>query len=362
MKFILRSTVVVALAAIAGCASQPAVIHDTILYPPLPQEPKLQFLTYIASEKSLKEAEQDSQFRDFVVGKQEIPALKLSRPFSLDHLPGRLLVLDKGYRKVIDINLETGMFKFIDDQRGGPLRNALSIHVDEDSKIYVVDKSRAEVLVYNEYREFEKSFKTGADSNPIEVVTVGRNLYVSDVAKNTVEMFDKATGEHVTTFGSTGEGRGMLVRPTNMAVDSENNILVVDTQNSRVQKFSPKGDFISQYGYLGTGLGAMVRPKGLDIDREGNFYIVDGAFEMVTIYDSVSGMARMNFADGGGRGGLYLPTDVHIDYDNIDYFRKYADPNFEIEYLVYVANGRAAVNVYGFGKWTGALTRSRPVD
>jgi hypothetical protein len=54
---------------------------------------------------------------------------------------------------------------------------------------------------------------------------------------------------------------------------------------------------------------------------------------------------------GNGRGNLNMPTAIAIDYDNVEYFRKYADPDFELEYLVLVANqfGTNKIAVYGFG-------------
>ena len=45
---------------------------------------------------------------------------------------------------------------------------------------------------------------------------------------------------------------------------------------------------------------------------------------------------------------------VKIDYDNVGYFRRYAAPGFEIEYLVMVASqfGLNKVAVFGFGSRT----------
>jgi len=54
-------------------------------------------------------------------------------------------------------------------------------------------------------------------------------------------------------------------------------------------------------------------------------------------------------------GELYLPAKVATNYDDIRYFQQYADPNFEIEYLVLVTSqfGDNMVNVFGFGKEKG---------
>ena len=52
------------------------------------------------------------------------------------------------------------------------------------------------------------------------------------------------------------------------------------------------------------------------------------------------------------KGAINLPTVVKIDYDNVEYFKQYAAPGFEIEYLVLVASqfGQNKVVVYGFGE------------
>ena len=57
---------------------------------------------------------------------------------------------------------------------------------------------------------------------------------------------------------------------------------------------------------------------------------------------------------GDGPGGINLPTVVKVDYDNVEYFRKYAAPDFEIEYVVFVASqfGANKVSVFGFGSMT----------
>lgn len=50
-----------------------------------------------------------------------------------------------------------------------------------------------------------------------------------------------------------------------------------------------------------------------------------------------------------GAGGMWLPTSVVIDYDNLAYFEKYVDPKYKLEYLIIVANqfGPDKVNIYG---------------
>ena len=44
---------------------------------------------------------------------------------------------------------------------------------------------------------------------------------------------------------------------------------------------------------------------------------------------------------------------IDIDYDSVRYFQQYADPDFELEFVIAVANqfGYSKVNVFGFGRY-----------
>ncbi len=72
-----------------------------------------------------------------------------------------------------------------------------------------------------------------------------------------------------------GSGRGQLDSPTGIAVDGNGNVLVADTGNGRLEKFSPTGAFLSIIGTKGSGQGQLAQPNGIVIDRVGNIYVAD---------------------------------------------------------------------------------------
>ena len=78
----------------------------------------------------------------------------------------------------------------------------------------------------------------------------------------------KIPGSPVTAFeGGYGNGKGQFDSPRAVATDRAGNILVADTGNGRIQKFSPNGTFV-------TGI-ATTDPNGLAIDRAGNIYVAE---------------------------------------------------------------------------------------
>src|SRR5437764_12671279 len=77
--------------------------------------------------------------------------------------------------------------------------------------------------------------------------------------------------------GGKGTGKGEFDLPTGIAVDGNGNVLVADTNNGRIEKFSPTGSFLSILGSRGTGQGQLAGPNGIAVDRSGNIYVADAS-------------------------------------------------------------------------------------
>ena len=67
--------------------------------------------------------------------------------------------------------------------------------------------------------------------------------------------------------GGRGTGKGEFDSPTGIAVDRNGNFLVADTNNGRIEKFSPTGTFLDIIGTKGSGQGQLGAPNGIAIDQ-----------------------------------------------------------------------------------------------
>ncbi len=227
----------------------------------------------------------------------------------------------------------------------------INITITENGTRYVTDTEREQVLIFDRDDRFVDALGAAGQFRPVDVAVVRNRLYISDILHHKIQVLDEQSGEFLFEFGSNGSNPGELFQPTNLAVGPDDSIYVTDTGNFRVQVFSPDGEFIRVIGQIGTAAGQFARPKGIAIDKNERLYVVDSAFTNVQILDS-EGTPLLFFGGPGGRPGDFnLPTVVKIDYDNVDFFRKYADPKFELEYLVLVASqfGRNKIAVFGYG-------------
>ncbi|MCX6569166.1 MAG: 6-bladed beta-propeller, partial [Candidatus Aminicenantes bacterium] len=58
--------------------------------------------------------------------------------------------------------------------------------------------------------------------------------------------------------------------PSDVAVDAQGNIYILDSGNTRIQKFGPDGKFLATIGRKGQGPGEFIMPEAIDFDRDGN--------------------------------------------------------------------------------------------
>ncbi len=321
----------------------PEQSREPVFYPMPPHKPRLQFLTTISN---MDKAGPD----DFSV--KERTFLEIKRPFDMGAVKGKIYISDRKFLKVLIVDLENKVL----DSIAGPYESA-GMWVTEDDYKYIADFNKKQVVVFDGNNKITKVYE-GSElfDKPTDVAVFENRVYVSDLNRHHIQVLDRESGESVQEIGGIGTEEGKFYKPTHVIVDKEGNLYVNDFFNLRVQKFDAAGNFLKVFGQPGDNLGSFARPKGIGIDREGHLYAVDAAFENVQIFeDSTTDLLLFFGSFGLEPGHMYLPNGIYIDYDNIDYFKEYADDNFELEYLVYVGNtwGPVRLNVYGFGTWTG---------
>lgn len=116
-------------------------------------------------------------------------------------------------------------------------------------------------------------------------------LYVVESSSHRVDRFDLVTLQsglprYLNSFGSEGLGLGQFKLPQGIDVDSSGNVYVVDTDNSRIQKFNSSGSFISSWGGWGIAPGQFRYPYAISVDPIKHYvYVTDPYNARVQIFD-----------------------------------------------------------------------------
>ena len=117
------------------------------------------------------------------------------------------------------------------------------------------------------------------------------NLYVVDSYNSRVQKFTK-DGGFLSSFGSHGAGEGEMDIPWGITVDPKGDVYVADWGNERIQRFSPSGEFLAELGESGNGDGQFNRPTSVAVDADGYMYVADWGNERVQVLDSKGGFVQ----------------------------------------------------------------------
>jgi DNA-binding beta-propeller fold protein YncE len=119
---------------------------------------------------------------------------------------------------------------------------------------------------------------------------------------------------HVEIIGSRGTGPGQFNKPRSLALDTNDNLFVVD-MTGRVQKFSPDGKFLLSWQMPQTDLG---KPKGMCRDRDGNIVVLEPHYQRVNHFTPDGKLVAQWGTKGTNAGELTLPRSIAVDTkDNV---------------------------------------------
>jgi DNA-binding beta-propeller fold protein YncE len=313
----------------------------------------LQYLTYLTGAKEV-EGEKGA-FEAFVTGVKE-SGNRLDKPYGAAIRDGKIYVCDVN-QTVMVFDLVRRTYGSFQGAKGpGKLVQPVNISIDREGNKYVSDPVRGQVVAYDRNDIYLTAYGLPGKWKPVDAVPFEERLYVADIKNGEIVVFDKKRGTIVKRFGQSGDVNETLYKPTNLAFDQEGYLYISDAGKFQIFKYDRDGHFIQSFGKLGDAPSTFARPRGVALDRANRLYAVDAAFDNVQVFDD-KGRLLMFFGKAGrGPGDMFLPAKVVIDYDSVQYFQQFADPKFNIEYLVFVTNqfGERMVNVYGFGRERGA--------
>jgi len=350
--------IVMTLLFVSGCLQAPqqraklkTPENQFIFYPPLPNQPRYQFLATISSSKDIKKA--SGKLFKFVVGSDEDKPTVINKAYGSVLFGDRLYVCDiRSGLRVIDFKKQS--FATWGLSEPGNLTRPVNVTVNlESGLVYVADIGRKQVMVYDQGGNFVRAYgTTGQFDGPVGVALADSHLFVCDVQKHQVHVVDLRSGKTLYDIGKPGSGNGDLFHPTNIAIEGDR-LYVSDTTNFRVQIFSLDGKPLSRFGQVGDRPGMFSRPKGIAVDHEGRIYVADAAFENIQVFNKKHQLLLFFLSSGNGKGMINLPAGISISYDIPDFFRKKLAPGFTAEYLLLVNSefGRNKVNVYAFGSY-----------
>ncbi len=175
-------------------------------------------------------------------------------------------------------------------------------------------------------------------------------VYVTDVSRQAVFVFDKVAGELLIWENARPGVR--FIAPIGITLDANGEVLVADAELAAVLRLGPDGRPLGSFGD-----GILVRPTGIARDpATGTIYVADTRANDIKVFDAEGQLLDTIGSRGDGPGDLNAPTYISFAHD-----RLYVTDTLNSRIQIFDRDG-AMLEMFGQrGLYVGNLTRPKGV-
>lgn len=301
-----------------GCA-RPAgplfpSVQPPIVFPRAPDIARIQYLGTLRTGRDLHPGTSAwESFRTAITGRSA--ARGVSAPAGLAvSASDRLYVTDPPQRCLHIFDLASRKYRAVFNAGDTPFAAPADVAADNNGRIYVTDAGRGTIDVFRETGEHLAAWSDLDLSRPVGIAyhAGARRLYVTDAAGHQCVAVD-LEGREQLRFGGHGAAPGQFNRPTFLAVAPDGDLLIADSMNFRIQRFTSDGQHVGTFGQIGDAAGDLSLPKGIAVDDRGNVYVADAHFENVQVFDRAGRLLMAFGGEGREPGRFWLPSGLFID-------------------------------------------------
>jgi DNA-binding beta-propeller fold protein YncE len=331
----------------------PPVDVTKLVWPLPPRVARIRYVTQMVGERDLIGVKQKKpswleKAAGISTADQERPHLRKPYGVAVDS-KGLVYVGDSALHRVFVFDLEKKQLTYRGDKPPAQFSVIIGLAIDDKDRLFVSDAVLHQITVFDANGGFLSVFGENELTRPAGIAVDNdlRRLYVADVKGARLAIFDLDTYKLIRYINSQGptpeEPHGFLGTPTNLTVDPDGLVYVVDTIPNRVEVFDTDGNYVRGFGEQGTAPGTFARPKGIAVDSDGHIYVADDEFNNFQIF-TPEGKPLMAVGNFGQQPGQFmLLTALAFDKNNrlfatdggalprVEVFQYITDPQAEAE-------------------------------
>ena len=196
------------------------------------------------------------------------------------------------------------------ERKGETLENPDGIAVNSKGKIAVVDNNKHCILITDKDGNCVRKVgcygnNVGQLNRPTDVTYLNDdNILVADQLNHRIQQFNVQTGNPVKIFGKKGTRAGEFENPVGVCVDEEGRVIVADYHNNRIQVLSQDGEPLFQFG--NSGPEKLNKPKSC-IYHENKFIVSDWGNNCLKVFDNTGKFLYKIGEQGEGDGQFKEP-------------------------------------------------------
>ena len=200
---------------------------------------------------------------------------------------------------------------FLGEWGGDALSEPFDVAVSRDGRVYVLDTERDSLFVFASDGRLEAEWGERWGLFDARGLAVDREGYIF-VANtgDSVVLKVSPEGQVLERYGRPGFGPGDFSQLTDVAVDDDGNLYVVDTENERIQVLDREGEYLREWSI--SPANTFDSPHivwGMD----GLLYLTDPEMARVVVYDEYGRLVTFWGEHGSLQGQFSKPIGVGFD-------------------------------------------------
>lgn len=314
---------VLAAAFMSSCASsklERSAWQDNrieMIWPQAPETPRIKLVRIIQGpDDVVTEKGAVGRFFDLMLGdKNEYLGFFTPHCIAADG-NGLIYVADPSLGVVHKYNLASREISYIVQAGTQRLGSPVGVVLDRQGNLYITDAQRAAIYKFTAEGLFQKELDTkGILQRPTGIAINSRGeKIVADTLANKVFVFsedDQLKGEL-----NGPDFKEAFNMPTYVAVDAFDSVYVTDSMNFTIRIFDSAGKYLRSQGQIGDSPGSFARPKGIALDSDRNLYVLDAIFGNFQMFNQQGQLLLYVSQEGSRPGELMLPSGIFIDRDD----------------------------------------------
>jgi len=198
------------------------------------------------------------------------------------------------HRKLIQILFlffSTSVFaqNYIFNGEIGSFKSASAFSVTPSGFFYVSDNGNNEVVKLDTLdKVIQKIGGYGWDNsafvNPADVFATDLRVYVTDKNNHRIQVFDKDLNFLflIKTDLESNEFEGFQY-PASCATSIQNDIFILDSENTRILKYNSSGNFNLEFGNYRSGDFTLENPSSIALSHDSKIFVLDSGF--LSVFD-----------------------------------------------------------------------------
>lgn len=215
----------------------------------------------------------------------------------------------------------------------GTFQSATSLSINQAGFIFVSDAGSNEIIKLDTLGNVRRTiggygWSASAFDFPIDVFANTLNVYVADKNNDRIQIFDKDLNflSEISSRKFSSE-RTNFRYPLGVSVNSQGDLYILDSDNTRILKFNYRGEFLNEIGGYQSSSYVLSNPRSFTINLLNQLMVLDG--QNLIVFDQFGSLLnRIKLADEFSKINFSIDRVILIGDHKINFYSDYIrEPN-----------------------------------